>query len=112
MSSRTKRPESEVEATVFRWPWFATACALHGLLVLFLAYGSEFSAAVPKLMRGISLGAVVSLHWLWLGWVFTGAWRIDARPADAKLVFGIGLAAWIASCYSMLFCTLLLFMHT
>ena len=93
------------------WPWASTICALHAFLIFSLAYGG---LVAPNFVQGLGLNvdAVLWLHWLWLGWPITGAWRGTRYAVGAKIPFCIGLMAWIASCYFAVFYTLTLFMHT
>lgn len=93
------------------WPWASTLCALHGFLILATVYGG---LVAPKFVQALHLnvGAVLCLHWLWLGWPVTGAWRGTRYAAGARIPFAIGLMAWIASCPFAVFYSLMLFMHT
>lgn len=88
------------------WPWASTICASHALLVFALAYG------VLGVSLGLNVDALLWLHWLWLGWPITGAWRGTRYAVGAKIPSCIGLLAWIASCYFAIWNTLALFMHT
>ncbi len=88
------------------WPWAGTICAAHGTLVFALAY-SRLASII-----GFSTDALLWLHWLWLGWPITGAWRGTRYAVGAAIPFWIGLLAWIASCYFAIWNTLSLFMHT
>jgi len=88
------------------WPWAGTICASHGMLVFALAY-TRLAVAID-----LNMDAFLWLHWLWLGWPITGAWRGTRYAAGAAIPFCIGLLAWIASCYFAIWNTLILFMHT
>ena len=64
-----------------------------------------FGAAWPTGPSGFEL--VAWFHWLWVGWIFTGAWRVGASVRAARIAFGIGLVAWLAACFPMAFLTLM-----
>src|SRR5438067_11344247 len=94
------------------WPWVGTMCALHGVLTFMVAYGPRFLSIADRLLPAATSSLAICLHWLWLGWPITGAWRGTRYAIGAVIPFGIGLTAWLASCYAMVFYTLLQFMHT
>ncbi len=107
----TIEPGRRLSVSDWGWPWAGTICALHGLLIFALFFGG---LVVPNLVQrvGLNVDAVLWLHWLWLGWPITGAWRGTRYAVGAKIPFGVGLALWVASCYFAVFGTLFLFMHT
>ena len=104
----TTEPRRSLKLSNGGWPWASTICALHGLLIFALVYGGLI---VPKFaqMLPLNVDAVLWLHWLWLGWPITGAWRGTRYALGAKIPFCIGFMAWIASCFFAAFYTLMLF---
>jgi len=85
------------------WPWASTLCFLHGLLIFVLVYGPFVAPqALPHLWSHLNFEAISWLHWVWLGWPITGAWRGTRFAVCARIPFGIGLVAWIASCFVVL----------
>jgi hypothetical protein len=87
-------------------------CMVHGLLVFMMAYGARFSELAAHRLPDEQSSFALVAFWLWLPWVVTCMPAAAVGELGRKAGLVVGLLAWLASAWVMIWTTMATFMYT